>query len=240
MKNIRQQLSDRRSLDERFKELDAHIEDPSFRTTSGMANEVNYWVFDYEPERELDVREHIEQLKRRNSREDFSLVVFDLYDLIIDYLDAKHFTDKTILKEKSSEKKNTELGKLLCLKQFLKDFTIIEERGVVEVSLWNEYLVFASLFGIADKVKDDFKRVCPEYFQMSSVANNLDTHTLLLSNTIHSLASTTSRAVRSSVVSTYTSSSSSIWSSSSSGFGGRSSFSGGGGFSGGGRGGGVR
>lgn len=100
MKNIRQQLSDRRSLDERFKELDAHIEDPSFRTTSGMANEVNYWVFDYEPERELDVREHIEQLKRRNSREDFSLVVFDLYDLIIDYLDAKHFTDKTILKEK--------------------------------------------------------------------------------------------------------------------------------------------
>ncbi len=146
----------------------------------------------------------------------------------------------TILKEKSSEKKNIELGKLLCLKQFLKDFTIIEERGVVEVNLWNEYLVFASLFGIANKVKEDFKKVCPEYFQMSSVANNLDTHTLLFSNTIHSLANTTSRAVRSSVVSTYTSSSSSIWSSSSSGFGGRSSFSGGGGFSGGGRGGGVR
>ena len=87
----------RRSLTERFSEMDEKIKSPSFRKASGKANEVNYWVFDYPPEQEMEVRGHIKWLQNRNSKglDDYELVVYDLYDLIIDELKAKGFLEKT-------------------------------------------------------------------------------------------------------------------------------------------------
>ena len=87
----------RRSLPERFAEKDEKIKDPSFRKATGKANEVNYWVFDYPPEQEMDVRSHIQWLENRNSKgfDDYNLVVYDLYDLIIDELREKGFLEKT-------------------------------------------------------------------------------------------------------------------------------------------------
>lgn len=87
----------RRSLLERFAEMDEKIKDPSFRKATGKANEVNYWVFDYPPEQEMDVRSHIQWLENRNGKgfDDYKLVVYDLYDLIIDELRAKGFLEKT-------------------------------------------------------------------------------------------------------------------------------------------------
>lgn len=70
---------------------------PSFRQSTGKANEVNYWVFDYPPEQELEVRSHIEWLKKRNSKgfDDYELIIYDLYDIIIDRLTEKGFIEKT-------------------------------------------------------------------------------------------------------------------------------------------------
>ncbi len=89
-------------LNKRLDEMEAAIKKPSFRTSSGRANEVNYWIFDYPPERELEVRERIEYMKKKNSKgtDDFELVVFDLYDIIIDYLEGKNFMDKCFQFEK--------------------------------------------------------------------------------------------------------------------------------------------
>ena len=80
----------------RLDEMEAAIRKPAFRRSSGRANEVNYWVFDYPPEKELEVRERIEYLKRKNWKENdgFELVVFDLYDIIIDYLEKKNYLEK--------------------------------------------------------------------------------------------------------------------------------------------------
>lgn len=55
-------------LSTRLDEMETAIRKPSFRQSSGRANEVNYWVFDYPPERELEVRERIEYLKNKNQR----------------------------------------------------------------------------------------------------------------------------------------------------------------------------
>ena len=89
-------------LNKRLDEMEAAIKKPSFRTSSGRANEVNYWIFDYPPERELEVRERIEYMKKKNSKgtNDFELVVFDLYDIIIDYLERKNFMEKCFQFEK--------------------------------------------------------------------------------------------------------------------------------------------
>ena len=80
----------------RLDEMEAAIRKPSFRQSSGRANEVNYWVFDYPPERELEVRERIEYLKNKNQKgtDGFELVVFDLYDIVIDFLEKKNFMEK--------------------------------------------------------------------------------------------------------------------------------------------------
>lgn len=89
-------------LIERLDQMENAIRKPSFRQSIGRANEVNYWVFDYPPEKELEVRERIEYLKKKNARgtEDFTLIFFDLYDMIMDYLDEKDFSNSMIRYEK--------------------------------------------------------------------------------------------------------------------------------------------
>ena len=83
-------------LTERLDAMEAAIRKPSFRQSSGKANEVNYWIFDYPPERELDVRERIAHMKRKNQKgtDGYVLAVFDLYDIIIDFLEGKGFLEK--------------------------------------------------------------------------------------------------------------------------------------------------
>lgn len=72
----------------------------------------------------------------------------------------------------------TEAGReqMLCLKgikNFLKDFTIIDEREPQDVTLWDQYLIAAQLFGMADKVAEKFKAIYPAYFtDYASYYNN--------------------------------------------------------------------
>ena len=83
-------------LTERLDAMESAIKKPSFRQSSGKANEVNYWIFDYPPEKELEVRERIAYMKHKNTKgtDGFELVVFDLYDIIIDFLEGKGFIEK--------------------------------------------------------------------------------------------------------------------------------------------------
>ena len=83
-------------LKERLDQMEAAVRNPSFRKTTGRANEVNYWVFDYPPEQELEVRARIKKMAERNQQgaEDYKLCVFDLYDIIIEFLLERNFMDK--------------------------------------------------------------------------------------------------------------------------------------------------
>ncbi len=89
-------------ISERLDKMEEAIRKPSFRQSSGRANEVNYWVFDYPPEYELEVRERIKYMQNRNSKggEEFELVVFDLYDIIIDFLKSNDFMEECYKFEK--------------------------------------------------------------------------------------------------------------------------------------------
>ena len=53
--------------------------------------------------------------------------------------------------------------KLLGLKRFLLDYSKISAREAIEVELWDEYLVYAQLLGIADKVEKQFNSIYPDY-----------------------------------------------------------------------------
>lgn len=91
-----------RDLNERLDEMEEKIKSPKIRQSSGRANEVNYWIFDYPPERELEVRERIKYMQNKNAKggDEFELVVFDLYDIIIDFLEKNDFMEECYKFEK--------------------------------------------------------------------------------------------------------------------------------------------
>lgn len=82
-------------LENRLNKLEEKIKQPNFRKNKGLGNEVGYYVFDYPAEYELLVRERIEYLasKYENDNHDFRIVVFDLYDIIIENLIREGFLD---------------------------------------------------------------------------------------------------------------------------------------------------
>lgn len=91
------------TISERLDQLERKIKKPRFRQNRGKANEVNYWVFDYDPKKELEVREWINYMEHKNAKgtNGFKLVVFDIYDLMIDHLEKKHFIEKTVKMEQN-------------------------------------------------------------------------------------------------------------------------------------------
>ncbi|MDD2595029.1 MAG: DUF2207 domain-containing protein [Bacteroidales bacterium] len=141
------------------------------------------------------------------------------------------FTKEIVVWKKSHfNPKGKELArKAIGFKNFLKDFTLINERKSVEVSLWREYIIFGALFGIADKVAKELKEIDPIKFEQLYPSNGIDILNTLNMSNLFSNSITASQAAYN------TRSTISSW-----GGGGLSSFGGGGGFSGGGHGGGSR
>lgn len=72
---------------------------------------------------------------------------------------------------------------LYGLKLYLDEFSKMDTKEVMEVKLWDEYLMFAYLFGIADKVAKQFKNLYPEIIQEMEAAN-IDYNTLVFVNNI--------------------------------------------------------
>ena len=123
-----------------------------------------------------------------------------------------------------SDKIYEDSKQLFGLKLYLNEFTSMNTKEVMEVKLWDEYLMFAYLFGIADKVAKQLKNMYPELIEQS----DFDYGTFILLNNISNstvYAATSARAAAENY---------------SSGGGGFSSGGGGGGSFGGGGGGGSR
>lgn len=118
--------------------------------------------------------------------------------------------------------------KLYGLKLYLEEFSKMDTKEVLEVQIWDEYLMFAYLFGIADKVAKQLKNMYPEIIEQL----DFDYDTIIFINYM----STRSVSVASSARSAAQSYSSGGGGFSSGGGGGFSGgFSGGGGGSAGGR-----
>ena len=121
-----------------------------------------------------------------------------------------------------SDKGKEELSEVMGLKKYLDEFTLISEREITETVIWKEYMVYATLFGIADKVIKQFEQVYPDRVpEFESYNRNV----IIAHSYHHSMHRSAQRAIQARRAS---------------GGGGSASFGGGGGFSGGGRGGGSR
>lgn len=61
------------------------------------------------------------------------------------------------------------------LEKFLLDFSMMPEREYFEVHLWEEYLIFAQLLGIAKKVEEQFSKLYPNFSQISNLDIDITT-----------------------------------------------------------------
>lgn len=89
-----------------------------------------------------------EKIQRELLEKELITRTFDMYGT-----PQYHLTEK--LKEKAIQ--------LNGLKRFLLDFSLLNEKEVLAVHLWEDYLVYAQLLGISDKVSDTFKELYPGF-----------------------------------------------------------------------------
>lgn len=95
------------------------ISSKDFLENKGVANEVRYYVFDYEACDEQVMRQKINDLIERNNPDldGFRIVEYDIYQMIIDILEERGYIDKCIRfeKEKGREYLYKAVSKLLRL-----------------------------------------------------------------------------------------------------------------------------
>jgi hypothetical protein len=91
------------SLNKRLDLIEPKILDSSFRTGRGTANEVNFWIFDYDPEDEIAVRAHVDFLVNRinGKHGDVQIACFDLFGLMLDVLRSKNYLGKVTQMEEA-------------------------------------------------------------------------------------------------------------------------------------------
>ena len=61
-----------------------------------------------------------------------------------------------------TEEGKRQLNEILGLKRFLLDFSLIQEREVKETVIWQDYMIYALLLGISDKVAPQIKKLYPD------------------------------------------------------------------------------
>jgi len=85
-----------RATGTRLEDAEKILREPSFRKNKGLGNEVGYYVFDYPPKDELIVREWVRYWQGKNNPDvdGYRLIVFDLYDIMIDMLEKDGFLEQ--------------------------------------------------------------------------------------------------------------------------------------------------
>lgn len=132
---------------------------------------------------------------RKNYDDFFSLFKRITDDEISRLKDEGHIykrTNKEECKKKNvlDDKIYDDSVKLYGLKLYLKEFSRMDTKEVMEVKLWDEYLMFAYLFGIADKVAKQLKNMYPEIYEQGNF--DYDTFIFINSMTTSSVRAATS------------------------------------------------
>ncbi len=72
------------------------IKEDKFIEGRGLGNEISFYVFDYEPNQELYIRDYVKRIKRQLNYEgsDRRVIEFDLYKMLIDITKEKRIFDR--------------------------------------------------------------------------------------------------------------------------------------------------
>ena len=210
-----------------FKKEDTTIVFPTPTISSGVELEDDLYKYMYEASKDgiLEGKEFEKWCRRNYSK------ILKWFDKVLDYENEKlekegiltpstrkvlFFTEKTYIVNPTMKE---EAIKMQGLKKFFKEFDNMSDKEAIQVMLWQEYLMYAQIFGVAKQVAKQFKKLYPD------VITDYNYESIIFINTISYSGMSSARSAASSY---------------SSGGGGFSSGGGGGGSFGGGGGGGFR
>lgn len=117
-----------------------------------------------------------------------------------------------------SQKAIDEIEMWKGLKKFMEELSQIDKKEIPEIVLWEKYLVYATAFGIADKVIKQLRMIYPDFDSQLEMYSSTHLYLMLHSNIGNTISTSVSRSISSAY---------------SSGSGGGGGFSGGGGGGGG-------
>lgn len=86
------------TLNNRLNALLARLTNDDLLAGRGIGNEIGYYIFDYEPEHEIQVRQHIQTLLEHlpRQRPGLRVVHVNLFDIVLDYLRSRGLLDKSL------------------------------------------------------------------------------------------------------------------------------------------------
>lgn len=153
------------------------------------------------------------------------VLLFGTFSIIAIYifkgLSIKKYSKKiNVYTQKGIDEKQMWRG----LKKYMEDFSMLDKREIPDIIIWEQFLVYATAFGIADKVIKQLKAIYQELGRSLDFDKSTYGYMYFMTNT--NFSSSFTNSMSSAFKSAYTSNYSSAYSSGSGGGGG---FSGGGG-----------
>lgn len=89
-------MSKIKTTKERMQKLRQMIESKTINKLEGLGGEINFWIFDYDPEEEYYIRENINDF----INDKYDVQVYNIYKIIIEILEEKGYLKKVIEYEK--------------------------------------------------------------------------------------------------------------------------------------------
>lgn len=118
-----------RNLNDRFLELEDKMISVNALMREGLANELAFYIFDYNPKDELIIRKEVKKLIERNP----NIVEFDLYEMMLDIIEEEGYMDD-ILRLESDYTKELLLAEifqpLLSVEEDNNQFLDVFKKGV--------------------------------------------------------------------------------------------------------------
>ena len=152
-----------RTLNDRFIELEDRMISVEALTKYGTANDMKFYIFDYNPQDEYSIRNEIKKLKSRNQ----DIVEFDLYEMMLDIIEEQGYTEDVISAEKDYDKQHllSEIFQpILSVEEndneFLEKFKLVKDDGtkiILVTGVGKSYPVIRS-HTILNNLQNIFKR----------------------------------------------------------------------------------
>lgn len=132
------------NLYKRLDKIIPKIKEEKFVQGRGLGNEISFYVFDYEPEHELIVRDYIIHIKKEFSHEGSNrkIIEFDLYKMLIEIAKEKRIFERIFQMEENQGKNAlframTNFAKpeifLQRIKEQMRDHNVVFITGVGKV-----------------------------------------------------------------------------------------------------------
>lgn len=152
-----------RSLNERFIELEDRMISSEALTKYGTANDMKFYIFDYNPQDEYIIRNEVKKLKGRNP----DIVEFDLYEMMLEIIEQQGYMQDVIEAEKDYDKQHllSEIFQpILSVEEddneFLESFKVVDDDGtkiILVTGVGKSYPVIRS-HTILNNLQNIFKR----------------------------------------------------------------------------------